>query len=147
VVAHPAVVVPCVKCGRKNRIVSPAEGVPRCAVCHAALPWIVEADDTTIDIELRTTLPVLADHWAPWCAPCLAISTAVNKLGHDYAGRLKVVKVNIDRARGVVERYQIESIPLLVVYRHGEEVSRRLGAMPAVPMRKWLEQCLSQQPV
>ncbi|MCW3015748.1 MAG: thioredoxin [Solirubrobacterales bacterium] len=141
-----AAVVTCINCGRKNRIARGAEGIPRCGVCHQALPWIVDADDTTIDAELRTTLPVLADFWAPWCAPCLAISAGVKKLADEYAGRLKVVKVNVDASPASARRYGAQSIPLLIIFRDGEEVSRRVGAIPAVPMRKWLGQFLSEQP-
>ena len=132
-------IVTCPHCGKKNRIASRPEGLPRCAVCHHALPWIVDADAATFDEELKSTLPVLVDFWAPWCGPCRMVTPAVEHLAGEFAGRLKVVKLNTDGAPQIAARYGIQGIPLLVLHRDGQEVDRRVGAVPEPALRQWLE--------
>jgi thioredoxin 2 len=132
-------IVTCPHCGKKNRIASRPEGLPRCAVCHHALPWIVDADAATFDEELRSSLPVLVDFWAPWCGPCRMVTPAVEHLAGEFAGRLKVVKLNTDGAPQIAARYNIQGIPLLVLHRDGQEVDRKVGALPEPALRQWLE--------
>jgi thioredoxin 2 len=132
-------IVTCPNCGTKNRIAASASGIPRCAKCHTALPWIVEADAASFDEHLQVSMPVLADFWAPWCGPCRMVSPAVEKLGREHAGRLKVVKLNIDEAPDIARRYAVQGIPLLVVHKDGKEVDRLAGAAPEPQLRRWLE--------
>jgi thioredoxin 2 len=132
-------IVTCPHCGKKNRIASRPEGLPRCAVCHHALPWIVDADAATFDEELKSTLLVLVDFWAPWCGPCRMVTPAVEHLAGEFAGRLKVVKLNTDGAPQIAARYGIQGIPLLVLHRDGQEVDRKVGAVPEPALRQWLE--------
>jgi thioredoxin 2 len=137
--AAQAPIVTCPNCGRKNRIASRAEGIPRCAVCHHALPWVVDATAETFDAELQASVPVLVDFWAPWCGPCRMVSPAVERLATEMAGRLKVVKLDVDQAPEIAGRYQVQGIPLLVLFRDGQEVDRRVGAHPEAALREWLE--------
>jgi thioredoxin 2 len=134
------VTVKCPNCGRTNRIASRPEGVPRCGVCHHALPWVVDADQQAYDEELRSTLPVLVDFWAPWCGPCRMVTPAVERLATEMAGRLKVVKLNVDEAPAIAGRYAVQGIPLLVLHRDGQEIDRRVGALPEAALRQWLAQ-------
>jgi thioredoxin 2 len=131
--------VTCPNCGKRNRIRSQPEGAPTCAVCHHPLPWVVDADAQSFDEELRSTLPVLVDFWAPWCGPCRMVSPAVERLAGEFAGRLKVVKLDVDGAPDIAARYGIQGIPLLVLHRDGQEVDRRVGALPEPALREWLE--------
>jgi thioredoxin 2 len=131
-------IIRCTSCGAKNRVRPTASGFPRCSVCHTVLPWIVEAGPDTFDEELRSSLPVLVDFWAPWCGPCRMISPLVEQAGRDNAGRLKVVKLNVDEAPALSQRYGIRGIPLLVLFRDGAEVGRQVGAIPAEQLRAWL---------
>jgi thioredoxin 2 len=138
-----APIVTCPNCGTKNRIRPQAEGVPRCANCHEALPWIVDADAQSFETEIVASVPVFVDFWAPWCGPCRMVSPIVERLAQEHAGQLKVVKLNIDGAQDIAARYGAMSIPLLVLLRDGQEVDRMVGAAPEPVLRRWLEERLA----
>jgi thioredoxin 2 len=128
--AGPVSTLTCSSCGKANRIRPSAKGVPHCGSCSAVLPWVVAADDATFDIEADASVAVLVDLWAPWCGPCRVVGPIVEELARDYAGRLKVVKVNVDESPAVAQRFQAFSIPTLVVIRAGRMVDRIVGAVP-----------------
>jgi thioredoxin 2 len=120
----------CRSCGKKNRIAPAERGAPHCGACGTVLPWLVNATDATFDVEARSSAAVLVDLWAPWCGPCRFVAPVLEALAAEYAGRLKVVKVNVDDNRGLQARFGASSIPTLVVLRDGREVDRVVGAMP-----------------
>jgi thioredoxin 2 len=140
-----ATIVTCPSCGTRNRIRPQRTGVPRCSVCHTALPWIVDADASTFDEEILASVPVLVDFWAPWCGPCRMVSPAVERLGQAHAGELKVVKLDVDGAPEIASRYDVQGIPLLVLLRDGREVDRLVGAAPEPTLRQWLEERLERK--
>jgi thioredoxin len=101
---------------------------------------VTEVTDTNFQAEvLESDVPVLVDFWAPWCGPCRMISPLVERTGREHAGQLKVVKLNVDEAPDISDRYQVRGIPLLVLFRRGSEVDRLVGAVPAARLREWLE--------
>jgi thioredoxin 2 len=134
--------IACTNCGKRNRIPVSARGVPRCAVCHTPLPWIVDGDAQNFDAAIDAAMPVLIDFWADWCAPCRMVSPIVERLGREHAGRLKVVKLDTESAPQIAARYDVQGIPLLVVVRDGREVDRLVGAHPEPQLRQWLGQHL-----
>jgi thioredoxin 2 len=137
--------VKCPNCGRRNRITDVGEGVPRCGVCHHALPWIVDGDEARFEEQIRASIPVLVDFWAPWCGPCRWIAPLVERLAEDHAGELKVVRLNVDEAPATSERWRVQGIPLLVLLRDGEEVQRQAGAPSPAGLRDWVERGLTEK--
>jgi thioredoxin 2 len=94
------------------------------------LPWLVNADTDGFAAETAASVPVIVDLWAPWCGPCRMIAPVLADLAARHAGRLKVVKVNVDEEPALGARFDARSIPLLVVLRDGGEVDRIVGALP-----------------
>jgi thioredoxin 2 len=132
--------VECGNCGTKNRVPAVAEGVPRCAKCSTPLRWAVDANDDEFHAVVdESTLPVLVDVWAPWCGPCRMVSPALEKLAGELAGKLKLVKVNADDNPKVSRRFEVQSIPTLVLLDHGEVVDKQIGASPEHHLRTWVE--------
>jgi thioredoxin 2 len=138
-------IVSCAKCGKRNRMPSSATGTPRCAACHASLPWMVEAAGDDFAAVVRSPLLVLVDLWAPWCGPCRTIGPLVERAGRDLAGRLKVVKVNVDVAPEISQQFGVQGIPTLLLLRDGREVTRRVGALPGHALRSWIDDELARE--
>jgi len=138
-------VIKCPNCGRRNRVPAVAAGYPRCGNCHKLLPWIVDAGDGTFaEIAEAASLPVVVDLWAPWCGPCRMVSPALEQVATDMAGRIKLVKVNVDDSPRLQQRFGVQSIPTLLVLRRGEVISRQIGAVPEPAIKNWVNQALQQ---
>jgi thioredoxin 2 len=139
----PTVVV-CPHCGRRNRVPAAAAGTPRCGQCHTSLPWIADADDQDFaEIVEQAPFPVLLDLWAPWCGPCRMVSPALEELAGAFAGRIKLVKVDVDTAPRTAQRFAVQAVPTLLVLDRGRVVARQAGAAPPPTLRSWLENALS----
>jgi thioredoxin 2 len=140
-----AEIVTCSNCGKRNRLPVAARGVARCAACHTALPWLTSAGDGDFDeVAGRSTLPVLVDLWAPWCGPCRMVAPGVQQAAQTLAGRLKAVKVNVDEAPGVAERFGVQGIPTLLILRQGREVARQVGAVPPPALVRWAKEVIGK---
>jgi thioredoxin 2 len=131
-----------------NRVPAAASGTPRCGHCHQPLPRIADAgDDTFAEIAEAeaATVPVIVDMWAPWCGPCQMVSPAFAQLATELAGRVKLVKVNVDDSPKLQQqRFGVQAIPSLMVLRNGQVVSRRSGAAPVADLRAWAEQAIRE---
>ena len=133
-------VITCPNCGQRNRTPSVAKGVPTCGRCHRPLPWIADAgDDTFGEVVDAATVPVLVDLWATWCGPCRMVSPALEQVATELAGRVKLVKVDVDAAPATSRRFQVQAVPTLLIMRDGAVLSRKSGAAPATALRTWVD--------
>ncbi len=96
---------------------------------------VKEVDKTNFEQEvLQSDIPVMVDFWAPWCVPCRMIAPLVERLAEQYAGRLKVAKLNVDENHELAIRYQVMSIPTLIFFKNGQVIDRIIG-VPREPER------------
>ncbi len=99
------------------------------------------SDDTFRKEVLKSKIPVLVDFWAPWCGPCKALAPFIDKMAREYRGKVKVVKLNTDQNPMMARRYQIQSIPTLIMFDGGQPIERRTGGNPRV-IRDMIEEAL-----
>ncbi len=133
--------------GRGPRPASdPAQTARPAAHAHTKAPsHPVAVSDATFQREVvASDLPVLVDLWAPWCGPCRMIAPIVESIAHDYAGRLKVAKLNVDENPGTASAYQVQGIPTLLIFRGGRIVDRIVGAAPERLLRGKVDVALRQ---
>jgi thioredoxin 2 len=100
---------------------------------------MVDADSATFASAIDSSLPVLVDFWAAWCGPCRMVSPLVERVAREQAGRVKVVKLDVDAAPEIAARFGAQSIPLLLLLRDGREIDRLVGAVPWPRLSEWLE--------
>ncbi len=88
---------------------------------------------------LKSTTPVLIDYWAEWCGPCRMIAPILGEIANEYQGRLNVVKVNVDENRTVPAKYGIRGIPTLMLFKDGDVVATKVGALPKSQLISFLD--------
>ena len=104
---------------------------------------VTEFTDANFQTEvLNSSQPVLVDFWAPWCGPCRSVAPIVDDLANQYAGKIKVAKVNVDESTEIAMRYQITSIPTFILFKNGEVADRALGALPRSEFVKLIDRNL-----
>lgn len=103
----------------------------------------VKVDDTSFQTEvLESDIPVIIDFWAPWCAPCSMIAPLIEQLAEEYAGKVKVCKLNVDDSPEVASKYRVMSIPTLLIIKSGEVADQIVGAVSKNVIKEKIEQYL-----
>ena len=91
---------------------------------------VIEVTDDTFEKEIiNSSLPVLVDFWAEWCGPCQIFAPILSEIATDYAGKIKVAKINIDQAAQVTQKYGIRGIPTLILFKDGKATLTKVGAL------------------
>ena len=91
---------------------------------------------------LESKEPVLVDFWAEWCGPCKAIAPSLEEISSEMANKLKVVKINVDENPTISQAYSIRSIPALMIFKNGEKVSEKMGALPKSALESWVNETI-----
>lgn len=145
-----SIIIKCLQCGTKNRIPrTRIDDQPRCGKCHTDLPALTIYDHP-VDITDRTFQDevishpgvVLMDCWAPWCGPCKMISPVLEQLAKEYAGRVKIVKLNVDENQVTASQFAIQSIPTILLFNNGHKANTLVGALPKTEIEKHLKSLL-----
>ncbi len=138
------VLLRCGKCAAVNRV--PATRLkehPRCGKCKSPLEFPsapVEATDSTFDSEvLRWPGAALVFFWAPWCAHCRGMFSIIEELAHRRAGMLKVATVNTEKELLLARRFDVVSVPRLMLYRNGDKLNEINGAVQRLQLEEWLD--------
>lgn len=93
---------------------------------------IVDGTDSNWNLEVeQSRVPVIVDFWAPWCGPCRMVSPVIEKLAEKYSGKLKVVKVNVDDNQMLAMKFNIMSIPTIMIFNGGKPLDQAIGAAPS----------------
>ena len=136
----------CPHCNATNRVPSDKlQAELNCGKCHQ--PLLAAHPDNlgeaAFNAQLaKSDLPMVVDFWAPWCGPCRMMAPAYEKVSQDMKGKARFVKVNTEDEQGLAAKYNIRSIPTLVVFAGGLEIARQPGAMSAPDLARWVSAAL-----
>jgi thioredoxin len=94
------------------------------------------------DLVRESDIPVLVDFWAAWCGPCRAVAPVIEQIAHEYKGKLRVVKIDVDHKPQISEQYGIQSIPTIMMFHRGKVLMRQSGALPYASLKQAIDQAM-----
>lgn len=103
---------------------------------------IVFTDQNFEEEVLKASLPVVVDFWAPWCYPCQMLGPVIEEVAKDYEGKVKIGKLNVDENQKMAEKYNIMSIPTLLIFKKGKVVKELLGVKPKDQLNKEINEVI-----
>jgi thioredoxin 1 len=105
---------------------------------------VTEVSDSNFQAEvLEADTPVLVDFWAPWCGPCRMVAPVLEEIAGEREGALKIVKLNVDDNQQTAARFEVLSIPTMILFKHGQVAAKVIGAMPKKRLEAELEPALA----
>jgi len=100
--------------------------------------------EATFDNEVKKAdKPVLVDFWAEWCGPCRTVAPILEELAKEFAGQLKVVKLDVESNPGIAQAYNIRGIPALLLFKNGQVAGQKIGALPKHQLKAWLSEAVA----
>ncbi len=133
----------CDNCGQINRVAINSNREAICGACKSPLPIhgaLVEGSDKSFEkLIAKCSLPVVVDVWAQWCGPCRAFAPTFKDASEKFAGKVVFVKLDSEKNHLTAGRLNIRSIPTILIFKSGVEVTRQSGAMSSEQFAQWLQ--------